>query len=109
MERTLETDLLLLRPVGPGDWRAVHAYASDAAVMCNIPGDALSEDRARALAAKNGDDEAKVAADLKAEGHLVGHLPFHPCYHSWGYAAEAAALLHHGFEALGLDRVVATC
>ena len=125
MDGTVETDRLLIRPFEPDDWRAVHAYASDPAVMRYIPGGALSEDQARAFVGRNEGDEASVAAVLKAEGRLVGHLPFHPWfapriweigwvfhprYHGQGYATEAAAaLLGHGFERLGLHRVVATC
>ena len=125
MDGTVETPRLVLRPLEPGDWRAVHAYASDPAVMTYIPGGAMTEDRARAFVAETEGDEAAVAAVLKAEGRLIGHLPFHPWYapriwaigwvfdpryHGRGYATEAAAaLLRHGFETLGLHRVVATC
>lgn len=125
MDGTVETPRLVIRPLAPDDWRAVHAYASDAAVMRYVPGGALSEDRARAFVGGNGGDEARAAAVLKSEGRLIGHLPFHPWfapriyeigwvfhprYHGRGYATEAAAaLLRHGFEALGLHRVVAAC
>ena len=122
---TVETPRLLLRPFAPDDWRAVHAYASDPAVMKYIPGGAMSEDQVRAFAGQNEGDEAKAAVVLKPEDRLIGHLPFHPWYapriyeigwvfdpryHGRGYATEAAAaLLRHGFETLGLHRIVATC
>ena len=122
---TIETPRLVIRPFEPDDWRAVHAYAADPAVMRFIPGGAMSEEQARAFVAEGGGEEAAVAAVLKAEGRPIGHLPFHPWfhpriwsigwvfdpgYHGQGYATEAAAaLLCHGFEALGLHRVVATC
>lgn len=127
MDGTVETERLILRPLALADWRAVHAYASDPAVMRFIPGGALSEEQARTLAGGGGGEggEAKAAAILKAEDRLIGHLPFHPWYSphiyeiGWifdpryqgrGYATEAAAaLLGHGFETLGLHRVVATC
>ena len=125
MNDTIVTPRLVLRPFAPDDWRAVHAYASDPAVMTYIPGGAMSEDRARAFVAENGGDEATVAAVLKAEDRLIGDLPFHPWYaprffaigwvfhpryHGQGYATEAAAaLLGYGFETLGLHRIIATC
>ena len=125
MNGTLETPRLVLRPFVPEDRRAVHAYAADPAVMRFVPGGGMTEDRVRAFVAEDGGDGATVAAVLKSGGRLVGHLPFHPWFHpriweiGWvvhprdrgrGYATEAAtALLRHGFEALGLHRVVATC
>jgi RimJ/RimL family protein N-acetyltransferase len=122
---TVETPRLFLRLPAPDDWRAVHAYTSDPAVMRYIPGGVLSEDQARAFVGANEGDEAKVAVVLKAEDRLIGHLPFHPWfapriyeigwvfdprYHRRGYATEAAAaLLRHGFETLRVHRIVATC
>jgi RimJ/RimL family protein N-acetyltransferase len=122
---TIVTPRLLIRPFAPDDWRAVHAYAADPALMRYVPGGAMTEDRARAFVAAGGGDEATAAAVLKAEGRLIGHLPFHPwfhqriweigwvfhpTYHGQGYATEAAAaLLRQGFETLELHRVVATC
>jgi RimJ/RimL family protein N-acetyltransferase len=125
VDGTVETDRLLLRPLAPDDWRAVHAYASDPGTMRYIPGGALSQAQARALVAGEAADEAHVAVVLKAEGRLIGHMPFHPWFapriweigwvfdprsHGRGYATEAATqLLRHGFEELGLHRIVATC
>ncbi len=125
MNGTVETPRLVIRPVEPDDWRAVHAYASDPAAMTYIPGGAMSEDQVRAFVGANQGDEAKVAIVLRSEGRLIGHLPFHPWYapriyeigwvfhpryHGRGYATEAAAaLLRHGFETLGLHRIIATC
>ncbi len=122
---TLQTPRLLLRPLAHDDWRSVHAYASDAAVMRYVPGGALSEDQVRAIAGENEGDAAMVAAVLTLEERVIGHLPFHawyapriyeigwvfhPRYQGRGYATEAAAaLLRHGFGTLGLHRVVATC
>jgi len=124
VDGTVETPRLVLRPFAPDDWRAVHAYAADPAVMRYIPGRALSEEQAKTFAAESGGDDAHVAAVLKAEGRPIGHLPFQPWYSphryaiGWvvhprhqgrGSATEAAtAQLRHGFEALGLHRIVAT-
>jgi [ribosomal protein S5]-alanine N-acetyltransferase len=121
----LETSRLHLRPVAPDDWQAVYAYTSNPAVMRYIPGGALSEDQAKAIAGANDGDEAYVAVILKAENRLIGHMPYHPWYtprfytigwlfdpryHGQGYATEAAvALLRHGFETLRLHRMIATC
>jgi RimJ/RimL family protein N-acetyltransferase len=122
---TVETPRLVIRPFAPDDWRAVHAYASDAATMRYIPGGAMSEDQVRAFVAEKGGEAATAAVVLRAEDRLIGHLPFHPWYaprtyeigwvfdprdHGRGYATEAAAaLLRHGFETLGLHRIIATC
>ena len=125
MVGTLQTPRLVLRPLERDDWQAVHAYASDAAVMRYVPGGALSEDQVRAIAGENEGDAAMVAAVLTSEERVIGHLPFHawyapriyeigwvfhPRYHGQGYATEAAAaLLGYGFETLGLHRIIATC
>ena len=122
---TLQTARLVLRPLAADDWLAVHAYASDAAVMRYIPGGAMSEEQVQAFAAENERDAATVAAVLRLEECLIGHMPFHawyapriyeigwvlhPRYQGQGYATEAAtALLRYGFETLGLHRIIATC
>lgn len=121
---TLQTPRLVLRPFTPADWRAVHAYASDAAVMRYVPGGAMSEEQARAFVRVSGENAA-TGVVLTAEDRLIGHLDFHPWfaeriyeigwvvhprYHGQGYATEAAlAMLRHGFETLGVHRIVATC
>ena len=123
MERVLETDRLLLRPLEPGDRHGLLAYAADPATMRFVAGGPLTADRARALAA--GGDGPHAAAVLKDGGRLVGHLPFDPWFApriwevGWvfapahrgrGLATEAAAaLLGHAFGDLGVHRVVATC
>ena len=125
MIEPIETPRLLIRPFRPDDWQAVHAYASDPAVMKYIPGGVLSEDQARALVGETASDEENVAVVLKSEDRLIGHMPFHPWYspriyeigwifnpryHGQGYATEAAtALLRYGFETLGVHRIIATC
>ncbi len=125
MIATIETPRLVLRPFAPDDWRAVHVYASDPAVMTYIPGGVMTEEQTQAFVAANEGDEAKAAVVLKAEDRLIGHMPFYPWYHprfyaiGWvfdpryhgrGYATEAAAaLLRYGFETLGLHRIIATC
>ena len=122
----IETDRLRIRPFAPDDWPAVHAYASDPAVMAYIPGGAMTEEQTRAFVAENAGDGARAfALVLRSGGALIGHMPFHPWFaprtfeigwvldrrhHGRGYATEAArALLRYGFETLGLHRVIATC
>jgi RimJ/RimL family protein N-acetyltransferase len=121
----IETPRLLIRPFVPDDGQAVHAYASDPAVMTYIPGGALTEDQTRAMVAGTDGGEPKVAVVLKAENRPIGHMPFHPWYaprtfeigwifdprfHRQGFATEAAtALLRYGFETLALHRIIATC
>ena len=122
----LETPRLRVRQLAPADWPAVHAYASDPDLMRFIPEGPLTEEQARAFVAENaGDDARAFAVVLRSGGELIGHMLFHPWFgprtfeigwvldrrhHGQGYATEAArALLRHGFETLGLHRVIATC
>jgi RimJ/RimL family protein N-acetyltransferase len=86
---------------------------------------AMSEEQVRDFIAENQREPATVAVVLSAEERLIGHMPFHPWfatriyeigwifhphYHGQGYATEAAtALLRHGFETLGVHRIIATC
>lgn len=122
---TLRTSRLLLRPLAASDWHAVHAYASDPDVMRYLPGGAMSAAQVHAFIAENQATSTAMAMVLTLEERLIGHLTFHPWYapriyeigwvihpqyHGQGYATEAAsALLRHGFETLGLHRIIATC
>ncbi len=99
MIATLETERLVLRPFVPEDRRAVHAYAADPAVMTYIPGGALSKHQVKAFVAEGGGDEATAAAVLKAEGRLIGHLPFHPWFHPRIWAI--GRVFHPGYRGWG--------
>jgi RimJ/RimL family protein N-acetyltransferase len=120
---TLRTSRLLLRPLAPGDWQDVLAYASDPDIMRYLPEGVMSAEQVQAFIAEQ--QPAAIAAILAAEDRLIGHLTFHPWYasriyeigwvfhpehHAQGYATEAAlALFQYGFETLGLHRIIATC
>jgi [ribosomal protein S5]-alanine N-acetyltransferase len=122
----IETERLRIRSFRPDDWRAVHAYASDAATMTYIDDEPMTEEQARAfVAAQTGDEARSLALVLRADDVPIGHLVFHPWFAhrtheiGWvlhervrgrGYATEGAgALLRHAFESLDLHRVIATC
>jgi RimJ/RimL family protein N-acetyltransferase len=122
----LETERLRVRQLEADDWAAVHAYASDPAVMAYIPDGAMTEEQTRAFVAQNAGDEAHAfAVVLEPGGQLIGHMLFHLWFAprtfeiGWvlhrrhqgqGYATEAArALLRYGFEELALHRIIATC
>jgi RimJ/RimL family protein N-acetyltransferase len=122
----IETDRLRLRAFVPDDWPAVHAYAADPATMTYIPEGPMSEEQAKAFVAEHAGDEARaIALTLRADDRPIGHLVWHPWfahrtneigwvlnerYRGQGYATEGAtALLRHGFETLGLHRIIATC
>jgi RimJ/RimL family protein N-acetyltransferase len=122
----IETERLWLRQFTPDDWPAVHVYTSDLAIMTYVEEGVMSAEQTRQFVSENAGDEARhFALILKDEDRLIGHMPFHPWfaprtyeigwvlhprYHGRGLATEAAAaLLRHGFEMLGLHRVIATC
>jgi [ribosomal protein S5]-alanine N-acetyltransferase len=122
----IETERLRIRHFTADDWHAVHAYTSDARVMTYVPEGAMTEEQTKQFIAECMTDEARTyAVELQAEGHLIGHVGFHPWYapriyeigwvihpqyHGRGYATEAAAaLLRYGFESLSVHRVIATC
>jgi len=123
---TIETQRLRVRSFQHNDWQAVYDYTSDPAVMVYIPEGPFTPSQAKAFVADNMGGHARaVAVLLKTANLLIGHLVFHPwfapqtyeigwvfhrAYHSQGYATEAAvALLHYGFDALHLHRIIATC
>jgi ribosomal-protein-alanine N-acetyltransferase len=131
LNRTIETERLILRPIEPGDWRAVHGFTSLPEVMRYLHDEPFTEDDARQFAtrwsAQTGDGWPEVMAVLlRADGRMIGYVPFewynpkyrtreigwvfHPEHHGQGYATEAArAVLRLAFETLGLHRVVADC
>ncbi len=124
--RQLETPRLVLRPIAPADWPAIHRYMSDPVVTRWLPEGRLDEAQAQAFARKNAGRSAKAVAVIERESaELVGHMVFHPWFGlatheiGWaiasgrqgrGYATEAArALIDFAFGALRCHRMVATC
>ena len=133
MTKTIETERLILRPIEPGDWRAIHRYASLPEVARYLPNEPFTESDSQAFALR-WSEQARLnhgwpevmGVLLKADGRLIGYVPFewfnskyrtreigwvfHPEVHGRGYATEAArAVLDLAFGKLGLHRVVATC
>jgi RimJ/RimL family protein N-acetyltransferase len=124
--QAIETARLNVRPFQPDDWQAVFDYMSSPVVTTWLPEGSLTAEETRAFVAENTIDEPKALAVWLKRGHgPIGHMLFHPWfahrtyeigwvfaepYQGQGYATEAArALLTHGFETLGLHRVIATC
>lgn len=122
----IETSRLRLRPIVESDAPAIFAYRSDPLVTAFLPEGVLDEAAARAFAQEHaGEDGKAVAVIEKANGRLIGDMPYHAWFGprtyeiGWafhrtaqgkGYATEAAqALLAHAFGALKAHRVIATC
>ena len=122
----IETERLHIRCFVADDERAVLAYAADPATMHYMEDGAMDEAGVRAFIADNMRDDAHdYAVVRRADGVLVGHMPFFPWFSAhtyeigWviaphaqgrGYATEAAeALFDYGFRTLGIHRIIATC
>ena len=128
----IETERLLLRPYTADDLDALHEIErleSTARYLYNEPLSidevrALLERRQRMTSVDETSDGIVVAAEVRSEpGRAIGHFTLelrsrehrqgeigyvlHPQYHGHGYATEgAAAMLHLGFERIGLHRIV---
>ena len=127
----LRTDRLDLRPVGPDDLPALHAYLSRddvARYLYDGPQDEAAiretvERKRRRTALRAEGDVLNPAVVLRATGEVIGDVllcwtsaehrqgeigyVFHPDHAGHGYATEAAAaLLRLGFDGLGLHRIV---
>ncbi|MBX4147998.1 MULTISPECIES: GNAT family protein [Paenibacillus] len=120
------TERLIIREFEPEDWQDVLQYTSDPVVMHYMPEPVHTEETVKQFLAQNKGDKAHhYAVCLQKEQRVIGHVVFHPwfgehtyeigwvfnsTYHRRGYATEAArALLQHGFEVMGLHRIIATC
>lgn len=129
----LTTDRLILRDFVPDDWREVHTYARDPAVVMYMPwGPNTEKDTKqfirRALGYRNEDPRThfELAIVLAEANRLIGgcgvrltsptssvaSMGYCLNRELWGqgYATEAArAVLAFGFEELRPHRVFATC
>ena len=129
----LAPDRLLLRDFEPGDYEAVHEYATDIEVVRYMSWGPNTEvdtrdflERAAASAAARPRIGYELAVTAVEDGHLFGGIELSLaaedsqqamlgyCFsrEAWGqgYATEAAeAMLMLGFDVLGLHRVWAGC
>jgi [ribosomal protein S5]-alanine N-acetyltransferase len=127
----VRTSRLTLRDFVPGDFDAIHLYASDAEVTrFMFHGPRTVEDTqdylARMLSSQRAEprliwelgvvvtsgDRLVGACDLTCENEREGDLGFIFAKDVWGmgYATEAAlAMVRAGFEQLGLTRIFSTC
>jgi [ribosomal protein S5]-alanine N-acetyltransferase len=121
----IETKRLIIRDFQEDDWREFYAYTSDAQVMEYMPEGVFNEEDARKFVSENRVTARNYPVIVKESRRLAGHIVFHPYfghhtyeigwvfnsqYHNKGIASEAAqAVLKHGFEEMGLHRIIATC
>lgn len=119
----LKTNRLLIRPFDEKDADALHGYVSNPSVMTYLPEDVFDLETTHGFIAEQSRKPEKYAVTCgeKLVGHIVFHpyfgdhtyeigWVFHPDHQGKGYASEAAsAVLEHGFGALALHRIIATC
>lgn len=127
----ISTERLLLRYFVPGDWAAVHAYASIPEVSQfdswgpNTEADSRTFiDHCIEFAAQNpvrrhdfaiivnADEQLIGGCSVKLQSGTEGSLGYaiHPEYQGMGFATEATrAMIEFGFRDLGLERIVAQC
>jgi len=130
----IDTERLRLRPFNRGDADAVFAYRRREDVARYLFDAPLTHEtctevvgqRAGQFTMANEGDKIFLAVELRDPVGLIGEVSliwrdaanrqgeigyiFNPDHHGQGYATEAAeALLHLGFEGLGLHRIYARC
>ncbi|MES1990000.1 MAG: GNAT family N-acetyltransferase [Pseudomonadota bacterium] len=133
IELPLETPRLILRDFRKSDLKAVHAYSSlDEVARYLIWGPNTPAQSKQAIEGFLEDQRMKpreifdVAVTLKPKGEVIGGAgvrivdrdnltgeigyTLHPDFWGFGFATEATrALLHAGFNDLGLQRIIAHC
>jgi len=124
VKETLETTRLQLRPLTPGDYNAVHSWASNPENTRYMAWGPNSEDDTRAFLsiARSGFDFAVI---LKDAGTIIGSCGVYPDsdndtgelgwilhrdYWKHGYGTELCGeLIRYGFTDLKLRRIQAPC
>jgi len=118
MERRIETERLILRPLQPGDARDVYEFAGDPRVNRFMPYALYTGiEQAQRWIASQGEDSDEFAFQLKSTGKVIGtgsvglekkdglfHLGYNLNYDYWGrgYATEAArAMIRWAYECKG--------
>jgi RimJ/RimL family protein N-acetyltransferase len=127
----MQTERLLLRPFGPGDFDALLAIESRADVARYLYHEPRSADEVRgvlerriaSVSLSDEGDTLSVAVVLRPTGEMIGDcmlhwssrehqlgevgFALHPDHHGQGYATEAArVLVDYGFGEVGLHRII---
>lgn len=123
----IQTQRLIIRHFRAEDFSGLFDYLSNPEVYRFEPGDSITLEEAKTLAAQRAESSEFWAVALKETDQIIGHLYFHqiepqalktwelgyifnPAYQHQGYAAEAAgALVRYGFAKWEIHRVVAYC
>jgi RimJ/RimL family protein N-acetyltransferase len=116
----METERLQIRKFTPDDWRDLHEYLSQEAVVKYEPYGVFTEEASRNEAIRRSEDERFWAVCLKDGQKLIGNgylsernpgvwelgYVFNQHFHGKGYATEAArALVDHAFRHKNAHRV----
>jgi [ribosomal protein S5]-alanine N-acetyltransferase len=123
----IETQRLLIRKFTPADADDLFAYLSLPETYIYEPGEPVTLEQARELAAVRAQGDHFFAVVLKAENKLIGHLYFektdppefmtwelgyifNPIYQHRGYASEASsAFVDYAFSHYHAHRIMARC
>jgi len=120
----METGRLLLRKFTPHDWRDLHEYLSQEAVVKYEPYEVFTEDASKKEAARRAENNSFWAVCLKDNGKVIGNIylakqefdtwelgyVFNADYQGMGYATEAAkAVIDAAFKNENARRIIAMC
>ncbi|MBN1409387.1 MAG: GNAT family N-acetyltransferase [Spirochaetales bacterium] len=123
----LETDRLMIRRFGSDDWADLFEYLSLPETYAFEPGEPVSIDAAKRMAAERAAGTDFYAVDLKDEKKMIGHIYlgltgpkeyetmelgyiFNPRFRSRGFCTEAAAaVVNYAFRELKPHKIVAHC
>jgi ribosomal-protein-alanine N-acetyltransferase len=123
----LTTERLIIRPFFEADYRDLFEYLSLPETYRYEPGEPVTLEQARQLAAERALGTDFWAVALKDNKKLIGHISFiqqepkhfltweigyifNPAYQNKGYASEAGkAVIGYAFTELGAHRVIGNC